>query len=555
MNYSQITENDLQIINGSILRFYLTISRDFCKTDNKMAKKQQRRFLKNESFSIEELSDECQAYFSKDIEPIQFFEFLEGCKKEFEQRIEAKKKSFFTEFSDLEDRTVESLWQIIERGSVDFAKRENKYELVLDDTGSYMLSLTVENLEIPDNYNSETQYIEVIKLSRNGGRFCLRCKFEDYENDSEGEFEFYFTNPQEKIVVFNDSEVQYEPWDALSFLANEIVGKFEVSPALCNDAEIKLIPLLKEIATLDCIPNEHDPLAFPLLKGLAIKHGYTKIADKLRLLENTPITSYLKSSSLRTTLGIMNKAHYEPLWREIYNKVADSQKEYPKQSDSFTNQKKLQKLRKELEIRFLSEGYSGKYPDFHKTGSMKGIHLANSYGMSYFVGLKKKVQYYIHCFENVYEEDISITFVSGTDLTKKNQCADIYSYMFNDNGKRLYNTTVYSSSADDLALSVSTAIKRAECKPLNKYEKQQEYGSALPAIIEFIFCFILAGGLFSVGFNLIFYPFMWGIEWLFGVRENFGEFMSHIPWLFSILFTWIGFGGVFGLVEMLSKRK
>ena len=127
--------------------------------------------------------------------------------------------------------------------------------------------------------------------------------------------------------------------------------------------------------------------------------------------------------------------------------------------------------------------------------------------------------------------------------------------MFNDSGKRLYNTTVYSSSSDNLALSVSTAIKRAECRPLNKYEKEQEHGAALPAEIEFILCLILAGGLFSVGFNLIFFPFMWGVEWLFGVRENFGEFMSHIPWLFSILFTWVGFGGVFGLVEMLSKRK
>ena len=192
------------------------------------------------------------------------------------------------------------------------------------------------------------------------------------------------------------------------------------APALCNDAEIKLIPLLKEIATLDCIPNEHEPLAFPLLKGLAIKHGYTKIADKLRLVENTSITSYLKSSSLRTTLGIMNKAQYEPLWREIYNKVADSQKDYPKQNEH-SEDKKLQKLRNEIDVRFLSEGYSGKYPDFYKIGSMKGIHLANSYGMSYFVGLKKNVQYYIHCFENVYEEDISVTFVSGTDLTKKNQ--------------------------------------------------------------------------------------------------------------------------------------
>ena len=51
------------------------------------------------------------------------------------------------------------------------------------------------------------------------------------------------------------------------------------------------------------------------------------------------------------------------------------------------------------------KGYKGTYPDFVKYEKLKGLHLEESYNVTYFVGMEKRVVYRIYCNE-FYNENL-----------------------------------------------------------------------------------------------------------------------------------------------------
>ncbi len=463
------------------------------------------------------------------------------------------KEDFLSEFSDLPELTKETLWRIKQRGIISFEQKGDKGEFTVELTPAFSLILTVENLQVSKTLGSREVYSQTERISCNNGDYHIRFKYENPESDELKNIDFYFTNPREKIEVLNCCYILGEPWHELSTVADEIVYKSELSLNLCNQKEVELLPLLKELQSFGGTAEEL--FGFTLLKELASKYGYTEIVKALRKIEGMEIDSFKSAFKVQQQFDVFSKSEYEPMWRELFAEISDSQKDYPRNIEKIEGNKKLKKLRKDVEARFLLEGYKGSYPDFYKQGAMKGIHLVNSYEMSYWVGMKQNAGYFIHCVEFFDGENISIAFISGTDLTKGKKCEDIYSCMFSDNGKRLFQLTVFSEESDDLTTALSIALKRAECKPLNKHEKGSEYNGKSSAVLTFLFYLIVCGGLFSVAFNLLLIPMMWGMDLLFGATESFGEFFAWFPWKYTLAFAWVGFGGALGLVQALSKRK
>lgn len=67
-----------------------------------------------------------------------------------------------------------------------------------------------------------------------------------------------------------------------------------------------------------------------------------------------------------------------------------------------------------------SKGYIGTYPDFVKDGVLDGIHLEYLYNMTYFVGMEKRAQYHIHCYESFEDNDVlTVQFLCGAAFLKK----------------------------------------------------------------------------------------------------------------------------------------
>ncbi len=555
MNYKPLVNTDLEIADTLLAFFYTAHNDDFYNLSSKKAKKYKKTLLKNLSDRIDELSDSAKAYFDKDKPATVLFRFLADCKKEYDRLFTENKQAFFNEFSDLPNSTVYALWRLGEEYTVGWVMVGNKFETIVEDGSAYRINLVVENLEASKEHISEEHgYIEAKSLEREGDRYCLKCTFEDYETDTLEEIEYRFSAPTDRFECLNCCDFYGEPWSCLADIATAIIDKSELSLSFCNIEELKLLPILREISFLNFM-REGD-IEFTLLKELALNYGFKEIAKVLSNIEGYNNSCKFDMTGMEKKLEFMNKAKYEPMWRELYQKIVASQKDYPHTGKRFMAEKSLEKIRKDIEKQFLRKGYSGTYPDFYKIGNMKGLRLAHSYGMSYFAGFKRRVKYFIHCSESGFlSETVSLTLVSGTDLTKDGKCKDIYSCMFNDNGKRLNDTTWFIVDGHELDMCTDIAIKRAELKPLSKEERKKEYGNSVTAISEFISILLFGGGIFTLLMALVFFPIMSGIALLIGGSEAFGEFLAYMPWGLLIAISWLGFGGLFGLAEIFSKWK
>ena len=192
-----------------------------------------------------------------------------------------------------------------------------------------------------------------------------------------------------------------------------------------------------------------------------------------------------------------------------------------------------------------------------------GIHLADSYNMSYFVGCEKRAAHHIHCTELWFNDHIAIEFLCGTQRLKKGEePTDIWTCLFNANGRRFFNSVIYESEytdesgevlSDDLGGRIAIAVKKAELKPLTKSERK-EVGK-IPGWIIFLLVFILMGGLFGLFMTVGFMALTPLLLWLFGEGDSIGELFMMAPWLDMFFMSWLLFGGVMGVITVLAKRK
>ncbi len=468
-----------------------------------------------------------------------------------DERPQIDKDEFFAEFADLPEITVKAFWLMLQNGINSFKLNGECGELRVEETPAYTLSIFAEDFQISKEVNSQEFYLYAERISRNNGRYHIRFKCLNLDSDDFENVDFYFSNPAEKVELFNCSFITGRPWNDLSFIANEVVSKAELSLSLCNQKETELLPLFKELQFF-CELAEGIAV-FPCLKEIVSAHNYPELVKALSAVEGIDAATFKGGVSVSMKLDVFSKAKYEDLWREIYAQIAESQEDYPQKAEGAEG---LRDLRKAIEARFLTEGYSGKYPDFYKKGSMKGLHPVDSYDEPYFVGMKKSVGYFIRCVETIVDDELQIYFLSGTDLTKGNKCKDIYACMFNDNGKRLCQITeFFANRGDSLPVCLSVALKRAECKPLSEQERGQSHAEGKSPLKTFLFNLIVVGGFFAVFFNLLFFPLMYTFLLLLGEKMSFGEFLSLIPWGYLIAFEWLGFGGILGLLRAWSQRR
>lgn len=243
--------------------------------------------------------------------------------------------------------------------------------------------------------------------------------------------------------------------------------------------------------------------------------------------------------------------------------IKESQSEYPSQAELCCDTKRLSETRGEIQRLMQAEGYSGTYPDFFKKGSVKRVHLAESYNMDYFVGAEKNVVFCVHCTEETFDGNLSVEFLCGTELLKKNETeGDIYSCTFDAKGRRFFTTVSYNSAVeesseaqDSLEQKVKIAAKRAELKRLTKEERKAIYGFDMPYFRLFAAIFIFAGGLFGIFMTLGLMLMAVLFALIDGQPQTVPSMITDIPWWFCLVFSWVAFGGAMGIITVLSKRK
>lgn len=337
------------------------------------------------------------------------------------------------------------------------------------------------------------------------------------------------------------------PWWALSALANGIVRKSEVAPQLLNERERALLPLLREVAMLVGWRGAPGQLEFPLLRA-RMEPELLPLLERLE--QSGPEWKRLWKASDKLQRRL-NRSRYAHIWRGIYDEIAASQAEYPLKSCVSAQ------LRRRIEEKLRSMGYSGSYPDFIKRGEVRGLHVVESHGQTYFICNEKKAVFHIHCREYLGSEGgVMIDHVCGTELLREDEIqGDILSCMFDARGRRLIGSVSYVQDMDDSQLErkLVIAAKKAELRRLNKEERRSEgmiHGLMLFAVVYLLGCGLLAGVVIS--FFVVVSALVTAL--LFGWGE-IRAMLREVPWMELFFFAWALFGGSFAISSIWDRKK
>lgn len=519
--------------------------------------------------TIRELPDEVAEQLSGVKSDAEILAFLKECRQQIRELEEDGKRRFDEVAAEFDRETEVALKEFAQRIWIPGMKTwGTDIELVVADGLAYRQTLILKNATVEAEGQLENSvYLHTVELKKEETGYSLFCRFEDGEP-----MVFKFETAETRVEVFNctaGSWLYDNPWFGLQSMVSRLLTKAELPGGYCSEKEKELLPLIREIGMLEYWFEGADDreIAFPNLKAISARHRYRQVMELLEKMEALELGRDKYNGLADRLIRTLSEQKYEPMWREIFEKIRASQQDYPNMAERFCSSDILQNTRSKIQQLMESHGYAGTYPDFVKTGPMKGIHLEESYGLTYFIGMEKRVQYRIHCSETFDEDDglLGVQFLCGTAILKKGETVeDIYACMFNAKGRRLIHTVFYdvplveseelNSEPDDLELRVRIAVKRAELKKLTK-EERKGYWNPGSGCGTFLGLFVVAGGMFSILFTPMMMLYGMLMLALFGEFSEIPALFTDFPWLQMFAFAWIGFGGAMGLVTVLARRK
>lgn len=390
------------------------------------------------------------------------------------------------------------------------------------------------------------------EMTRESDGYRMTAEYFDEEAEQTRELNLYFRDAETVLEVFRAESAEERPWELLADLARVIRLKAEFGDEILNEREQRMMPLLGELVRFSrydvetsCSPG------FPELRGLFERYGYQEL-DKLVRNAEDALGTKRRHSRINALKAKLNRVKYEPLWRELYQTVMESQQDYPRRAESHPE---FTALKKRIEWKLHQQGYRGKYPDFWKEGEVRRLHIAESYGQSYFLWNEKRAVFRIHCEESVYFEELCLSFQCATELLKSGQePGDIHHCRFDSKGRTILRT-VYHSNMEDGALEqkLTIAMKKAELRKLDKVERKLDGNVNLLGLSLAILIF--GGGYFAlfmlVGMAVISTAIIWLLEdWATAM-----EALKVLPWGRLAAYCWLGFGGCMALVEAWAKRN
>ena len=246
--------------------------------------------------------------------------------------------------------------------------------------------------------------------------------------------------------------------------AYAIVEKSELPGDYCNEREKALLPLLREIKQFGFLTE------YPLLTELAEQTGCRSAAFDKRLEK-----AKLKKNGLWNS-GL-DRAEFEPLLRIIYEKIQQSQEDYPSQVELHCDAQDMDRKRREITDFFHSQGFAGEYPDFYKTADIPGYHMVSGNHGNVLYCRVKNAQMFIHCAEGrAWNRELLVHFHCGRALTGKRQSVqDIFSCCCQDRGYR-WSEWVWGHSSDRALEGAKIAVKKLQLDKLTK-EERKRYGT------------------------------------------------------------------------------
>ena len=516
-----------------------------------------RKWL-NTSYICDDHLPQAVAAFIEQASDREVMAFLSAC-DDYMQEKDASDRQLLTqvigEFSqDVQEAFTKLFYEVEFFESVQV--RGDKIILTLEDCSAYKRALILHAPQESPVGDFHWFDFSDVQLLKEGNGYKLVCAAENSEEETSVPVTIFFDRATTEIDVYRADRRDFgnTPWESLAFMALVILEKDSLGAEYFNQKERDLLPLLKELRALCNMIGYYDEEAYKFenLKHYIRKHG---------LLHLLPLVDTVTKKSTGKTAGAvhmtrlvsqLNHSACEGLWRELYRLVADSQEGYADKLLAY----KLSGIKVQIEEAFHRLGYEGAYPNFCKTGALKGTRLEESYNLTYWIGMEKNARYMIHCQELLFGDTMHIQFLCGTAFLKKDETiTDIYSCCFNAKGRRLFKTLFwFDESPDTLDRFVTMAAKRAECTKLTKEEKSL-LGQIRPDWNYFVTMFLFTGGLFAVMMTVAAFLLCCLVTAiLLGFNEIWGM-IEYMPWCFIFLFSFVSFGGAMAILDITAKSK
>lgn len=563
MDLSRIDFNFIEIFDQSY-----AIARDVFEVEPIEASpkvlKKIRKWVEKNYIAGETYPKSVMTHIDKGVDDAAFIGFLKAC-YDHVQANGTYRKQLFDKFSaELDEDTKDLLWLMLSQDLYDCRIRQIGADAQIDLKygGVYRRTLTLVNASCLPQEPYDCLCFEKGSLIKRDGEYRLVGEAENFADDTATPFVIRFADARSTTEVYRADIPLFigKPWEQLESLAYALLEKYELSGDHFNDREKELLPLISEIGKLFvwmCVPDDYATAGFPQLTAYCRRYGYHELLPLLEQFEKAD--GKRKDRLSRKLTSKLNRQRYEPLWREICRCLADSQAEYPCEIDLHCSAEKVDETRQEIQKRLEEHGYTGHYPDFVKTGALRGIRLVDSYDQTYFVGLEKRVVYHIHCEEACVDDQLRVNFICGTELLRAEEApGDIYSCMFDAKGRRLFQMAFYTcyrdTVAEDLEKRVEIAVKKAELIKLTKEEKKA-IGEPPSFLAIFLAVFVILGGFFGVAMTACMMLFAVITALIAGQPESISAVFTDIPWWQLFLLAWVLFGGAMGVLTGLAKRK
>lgn len=533
-----------------------------------------RKWLKKNCISDQSLPKSILKHVSDDADDTVFFDFFKSCSDHIAKYGNAQKQRFDKAASDLSEDVKDALWSFMSvQPDISVDKRKGIITSTFENSSAYRRAITFTSASCPDMEYDFLSF-ENGSLTKQEDRYLLCGEAVSYDDETERIFIISFSDVIVDIELYNASKTAFvsDPWTHLELMANAIYEKQFLHCDCFNEKEKACLPLIIDLCRLTAFSifkDEFKSQKFSALLTALQEYGDNKVAPLLDKLSSCH-TDFKTRNRIRQRINNhLNTQKYEGLWRRIYAKICDSQSDYTVFEENAVDKNILNNTRAEIQRLMEDKGYNGSYPDFYKSGKSRGIRLAYSYCKSYFVGFEKNAKYHIHCDEDTYSHSLSISFLCGTALLKKNETsADAYSCTFDACGRRFYKTVSYTVPFDneddeigsdndtlyDLESAVNIATKKAELKKLSRAEKRS-MNVPRASFSEFLIAFMVFGGLFAIMMTAAMMLIAVLITALFGLASAIPEMLSEVPWILIFIISWVGFGGSMSIIELLSKRK
>ncbi|MBQ4600498.1 MAG: DUF3878 family protein [Oscillospiraceae bacterium] len=433
--------------------------------------------------------------------------------------------------------------------------------LVMADNAAYRHTLILKNIEqcpsLPEN-----TVIRDFSLTHEDQRYqlCFRTQ------DSDAAVALSCTGFDTEFLHFNamGGAAQWQtPWEYLVSTAAALRPKIVLFPERCNAQEQALLPLLTELTYLPPYNASAatGAAAFPCLKEIAGKAGCKTVVKRLEKLEKQALPGKRFRSLAEKLTARLNKLRQEPIWRNVYGRLLESQEEYPGKAEVVCPPALLEATRSQIWQRMEQYGYGGSYPAFRRKKFLPGLHLEESYGLLYWAGMKRKTRFRIQCFETVENNVPVIRFVTGTALLKGRQSAkDIFACLFNAKGRRFSSSTTYplplSEDAPDAALAqhIKAAVKKAALRPLSGKEKKAIGQKNKAGFGAFMKSFAMAGLFALVLVGLVALGSFAAMYFVDGA-ENAKSFVLQFPWWIFFVGAWLIYGIPTAACTVAAKNK